>query len=45
MEPLFLFALGINFYLRAPNFFGPSDFVTQPVLPEECGGTVDGDHL
>jgi hypothetical protein len=30
--------------LQHVHVFRPQ-FVTQPVLPEERGGTVDGDHL
>jgi hypothetical protein len=45
VEALVPLALAINLCPGPPNLLNPSNFVAEPILPNESSGAVYGDHL
>jgi hypothetical protein len=45
VEALVPLALAINLCPGTPNLLNPSNFVAEPILPDESGGAVNSDHL
>jgi hypothetical protein len=45
VEALVPLALAIDLCPRTPNLLNPSNFVAEPILPDESSGAVYGDHL